>query len=173
MAYIERSLGEGEKLIRMAQFHWFHRARAWTVFTLFLCLALAPLVAYTAWWAFLMIAAIGFLFYLRLMIPIWTTEIGVTNQRLILKRGLLARHSDELELWAIEAVNLKQGIWGRILGYGRIEVQGTGDDSLSTPAINAPLLFRKTLQEAISQARPPGAADARELARAAAHRTQH
>ncbi len=171
MAYIERSLGEGEKLVRMAQFHWFHRARAWTVFALFLGLGLAPLIAFSAWWAFLTIGGVGFIFYARLMIPIWTTEIGVTNQRLIVKRGLLARRTDELELWAIEAVNLQQGVWGRIFGYGRIEVQGTGDDSVSTPSIGAPLAFRKALQESMSLARPPGAADARELARAAAHRS--
>ena len=173
MAYIERSLGESEKLIRKAKFHWFHHARAWVVFVIFLGAAAAPLVAYGALWAFFAIAATGLIFYLRLMMPIWTTEIGVTNQRLIFKRGFLARQTAELELWAIEAVNLKQGIWGRVLGYGRIDVQGTGDDSLVTPAIAEPMLFRKAIQEAISKARPADAATARELARQAAHRPPH
>ncbi len=173
MPYIERSLGEGETLIRMGQFHWFHRARAWTVFSLALGLAFAPLIAYGAWWAFLTIGAIGILFFIRLMLPIWTTEIGVTNQRLILKRGLLARHTDEMELRAIEGVNLQQGVWGRIFGYGRIEVQGTGDDSVSIPPIGAPLAFRKALQESMSHAHPSGTADAREGAHAAAQRASY
>ena len=48
------------------------------------------------------------------LLPIWTTEIGVTDQRLIFKRGLLWRTTQELQLRAIEEVNLDQGLFGRL-----------------------------------------------------------
>ena len=81
------------------------------------------------------------------------TEIGVTNQRLIVKRGLLSRHTREILLTAVEEVNLIQGALGRILGFGRIDVHGTGDDLVPVPAIADPLAFRHSIQDALAQAR--------------------
>jgi len=43
----------------------------------------------------------------------------VTNQRLIFKRGLLWRSTQELQLRAIEEVNLEQGLVGRLLNFWR------------------------------------------------------
>ena len=88
------------------------------------------------------------------MIPIWTTEIGVTSERVILKRGFLTRHTDEVELPAIEEINVDQGFLGRLLGFGRITVQGTGDDDLDIPAIAGPVHFRKSIQQALEKMRP-------------------
>ena len=47
------------------------------------------------------------------------TEIGVTSERVILKRGFLTRHTEETQLSAIEEVNVDQGFFGRLLGFGR------------------------------------------------------
>ena len=60
------------------------------------------------------------------MFPIWTTEIAVTNHRLIVKRGWLARSTDELQLKAIEQVNFQQGFLGRLFDFGSGDVHGTG-----------------------------------------------
>ena len=59
-------------------------------------------------------------------IVLWTTEIAVTNRRLIYKRGWIARRTEEINLRRIEEVNLKQGVLGRIFGWGRLRVHGTG-----------------------------------------------
>jgi uncharacterized membrane protein YdbT with pleckstrin-like domain len=98
---------------------------------------------------------------LAITIPIWTTEIGVTNQRVIVKRGLLARHTDEIELWAIEEANLDQSVLGRLFGFGRISIQGTGDDALQIPAIADPIPFQRAIQGAIGRVTRPTASAAR------------
>jgi hypothetical protein len=53
--------------------------------------------------------------FLGILVPIWTTEIGVTNERAIFKRGLLWRATQALQLRAIEEVALEQGLLGRLL----------------------------------------------------------
>ena len=77
------------------------------------------------------------------LVPIWTTEIGVTSDRVIVKRCFLARHTDEIQLSAIEEINVDQGLFGRILGFGRVTLQGTGDDDVDIPAIASPAALPK------------------------------
>lgn len=155
MGYIEDSLTETEVLIGRAQFHWVYRASAWALLAASL-VAAAVLIdtLFPTWMAALTVLA-GLLAFLSIMLPLWTTEIGVTNQRLIIKEGVLSRHTDEIELWAIEEINLEQGVLGRIFGFGRINVQGTGDDALALPPIADPLSFRKALENAIGVSSKP------------------
>ena len=92
------------------------------------------------------------------LLPIWTTEIGVTDQRLIFKRGLLWRTTQELQLRAIEEVNLDQGLLGRLTNYGRIELRGTGVDDIVLPPLADPLGLRKALQDGMAIAAHPTSA---------------
>lgn len=151
MSYITESLAPNEVIVGRASFHWLYKAAAWLslVAGAGVAAALAGF-AYPRWLAALAFAA-GALLFLRIMLRIWTTEIGVTNQRLIVKTGLIGRETDEVELWSIEEINLTQDALGRILGFGRLNIQGTGDDSLSVPVIADPIGFRKTIETAIGQ----------------------
>jgi hypothetical protein len=96
MAYIERSLGRSEILLH----------RAWSAMIVFLSLSAAA-YAYELRWLAAVAALAGLALFLVFMVPVWSTEIGVTKQRFIFKTGLLRWSSDEL------------------LNYGRIEVRGT------------------------------------------------
>jgi len=102
----------------------------------------------------------GVVLLLLVMVPIWTTEIGVTDQRFIFKRGLLWRATQELQLRAIEEVNLEQGLLGRLFDFGRLELRGTGVDDISLPSIAEPLELRKALQDGMAAATQPVAAAA-------------
>ena len=64
----------------------------------------------------------------------WTTEIAITNLRLIYKRGFFQRRTNDLQLRAIEEVQLRQNFWGRIFNYGNVEFHGTGVDDLRLPS---------------------------------------
>jgi hypothetical protein len=67
-----------------------------------------------------------------------------------MKRGLLARHTHELEVPAIEEVNLRQSFAGRILNYGTIVIRGIGDaDDLILVRVADPLTFRKEIASAM------------------------
>ena len=64
-------------------------------------------------------------------------------------RGLVL-HTSELELSSVEAVGVDQTLWGRLFGYGRVQIHGAGDDVWSSPLIAAPVQFRREVESALS-----------------------
>lgn len=155
MDYIAQSLGQNEKLLYEARFHWLYYAAAWAALFVLFVFAVWILLNTAAWIQWLLLGASGFgvLIVLRGMIPIWTTEIAVTNLRLIVKRGWLSRSTDELQLTAIEQVNLSQGFLGKLLDFGRVDVHGTGSDDVWIPEVAAPVALLKAIQDAANQSR--------------------
>ena len=149
MGYIEQSIGPTETLLYKARFHWLYYAAAWSAL-IFLALSIGCILFYVrtiTGIVLLSACALGLLLLLRSMIPIWTTEIGVTNHRLIVKRGWLVRSTDELQLNAIEKVNFNQGFLGRLFGFGNVDVHGTGMDDLHVPAVADPMGLLKAIEE--------------------------
>ena len=61
----------------------------------------------------------------------WTTEIDVTDRRIVYKRGFINRHTVEMNMDKVESVDVDQSFWGRLLDYGDIIVRGTGDTASS------------------------------------------
>ncbi len=132
MSYIEQSLGEGETLIKRAHFHWWYSFKAWAaLILLFWCL-------------------IGIWIFFAMMIRKWTTEIGVTTHRFVEKTGLFSLTTNEIALQNIEGVRVNQSLWGRILGYGHLRIEGTGIDAVTIPDIADPVSFRAAIETAKS-----------------------
>lgn len=90
----------------------------------------------------------GLFMFANMMIIKATTEIAVTTDRLIYKRGLIARSVGELSIDRIEGVSVLQGILGRILGYGKVSIRGMGVGEVVLPPVEDPIEFRKAVQEA-------------------------
>tara|TARA_B100000686_G_scaffold353464_1_gene459206 strand:- start:4553 stop:5179 length:627 start_codon:yes stop_codon:yes gene_type:complete len=90
----------------------------------------------------------GLFMFANMMIIKATTEIAVTTDRLIYKRGLIARSVGELSIDRVEGVSVLQGILGRVLGYGKVSIRGMGVGEVVLPPIEDPIEFRKAVQEA-------------------------
>ena len=73
------------------------------------------------------------------------TEVAVTDQRVIYKRGLIRRHTVEMNLDKIESVDVDQSILGRFLGYGTITIRGTGQAVEPLRDMADPLQFRSAI----------------------------
>ncbi|HWB47131.1 MAG TPA: PH domain-containing protein [Hyphomicrobiaceae bacterium] len=151
MSYIAHSLSHGEELLYKARFPWFYRAGAWAALVV---LAGAGVVAYgyDYPWAALILALAGIMSFITILLPTWTSEIGVTNQRFIYKRGLIWRKTQELQLRAVEEVTLEQGVLGRLFDFGRIELRGTGVDDIRLPELADPVGLRRAMQAGINAA---------------------
>jgi len=50
----------------------------------------------------------------------------VTDKRIIYKRGLINRHTVEMNMDKVATVDVDQSILGRLLDYGSIRILGTG-----------------------------------------------
>jgi uncharacterized membrane protein YdbT with pleckstrin-like domain len=117
--YVNSQLIKDEKVVYEAKLHWILFVSLKALFTLFI----VPIIQYTS------------------------SEFAITNKRVIIKVGLISRRTLEMNLPKIETVNVNQGIFGRMLGYGTITVVGTGGTRESFPNITSPLEFRKKFQE--------------------------
>jgi hypothetical protein len=153
MSYIQRSLGDGETIIARAHFHKFYFAAAWLSLLIPLLLLLAALAEagtqpdpYTV--AAGLVSLLGLVIFLRMMIRRWSTEIGVTSHRFVEKYGLLSMRTNEIALPNIEGVRVNQSILGKLFGYGTVRIEGTGVDSVTTPAIADPVGFVRAIQTA-------------------------
>jgi len=152
MSYIDSILEPGEEIR-------YRTTVTWTVYGPSLLLALcavaslivaetsAPLAGIGAFAAvfFALAAIVSFL-------PGWfrrfTTEIVVTDRRIILKRGLIRRHTVEMNMQKVESVDVDQTLVGRLFNYGNITIRGTGSSFETLSKIDAPLKLRTTVTAA-------------------------
>lgn len=176
MLYVQQSLGPDEELVRVGNFHWMYTISAF--FSIFWGLFLSILVMVFAWrgyifmgympdgvsffesikiihpgirlFSFLMFL-LGLVKFAQMMVVKATTEIAVTNSRLVYKRGLIARHVGEISIDRIEGVNVLQSITGRMFNYGRVMIRGMGVGEVTLPPIEDPIAFRRGIEEAKSR----------------------
>ncbi len=130
MSYVANTMGDNERVIFRARFHWSYTMTA------------------LLWLLILGVIAVGIWMFLSMMIKKWTTEIVVTNERFVLKTGWISIKTQEVSLQKIEEVKLHQSILGRLLGYGSLHIQGTGVGSIEVPNIKQPLAFRRQITNA-------------------------
>ena len=58
----------------------------------------------------------------------WTrTYFVVTDQRVVYRTGVIARHGVEIPLERINNINFHQGLWERMIGAGDLEIQSAGE----------------------------------------------
>lgn len=90
---------------------------------------------------------VGLIFLASATITYYTTELAITNKRVIAKFGLIRRSTIEINIPKIESIRVEQGFWGRIFGFGSVLVAGSGNPQASIPGISAPIKFRNRFFE--------------------------
>jgi len=78
-------------------------------------------------------------------------DMGITDKRVVFKKGIIGRSTDEIRLNAIETVEVEQSIAGRLLGYGTVKVTGRGDAILMYRDIDQPLEVKKAIATVINK----------------------
>jgi uncharacterized membrane protein YdbT with pleckstrin-like domain len=147
MDYVTRVLQPGESVAHLSRIHpiIFLTAILWFVAALVLFIAALSL---SGDWRIggQALAVFAVIFGLAAGIPALirraTTELAVTDRRVIYKSGVLARHTLEMNRSKVESVDVDQSILGRIFGFGTIIVRGTGGSLEPIRMISDPLTFR-------------------------------
>lgn len=131
MSYIEESLSNGEFILERFGHHWtaYIELAAWFV--------LGPLSLGLTW-----------LYGIWRYVDLKKSEFGVTNKRAVKKTGIFSRHTEEMRLSKIETVEIKQGVWGRIFGFGTVLVTGQGVSNLVFKGLDDPLSIKKAIENA-------------------------
>jgi uncharacterized membrane protein YdbT with pleckstrin-like domain len=149
MAYVEQNLMPGEGIRYRTHLHWIIYAGALlcgvsALLLLILSMDYRGQFPLAGLGGLLLVVAAGLAFSRWVIAR--TSEFAVTNKRVIIKRGLVRRHTLELLLSKVESIGVDQGIAGRIFGYGSIVVIGTGGTRETFDNISQPLEFRKQVQ---------------------------
>jgi membrane protein YdbS with pleckstrin-like domain len=151
MPYYTKVLQPDETVKVVGRLHWSIYIRAAVVLVIALGVAVGSYwLTDPDWQRYALLASgvigvLGLLLLLRAWIHRMATEIVVTDRRVILNRGLLRRHTMEMNMTRIEMVDVKQSVWGRIWGYGTVEIHGTGADIEPLEGIGSPLLIRNAI----------------------------
>jgi uncharacterized membrane protein YdbT with pleckstrin-like domain len=86
------------------------------------------------------------------MIKRRSVECIVTNQRIIIKTGILRHKTTEMFLNRVESVSVDQGMWGRMLNYGNLTLHGAGGTPEPFNRIANAREFQREVQEQIKLA---------------------
>jgi hypothetical protein len=172
-SYLQEVIRGDEHLIHMACLHWLFSLRAfmsivWGLFFSALILVAAvflykqfKMINPNLPWVeslralhvgiragSLIFFALGVLKFIHMMAFKSTTEMAVTDRRVILKWGIFNRVIQEMRIGSIEGVDVLQGITGRFLNYGRIVIHGMGQGEIIMPSMADPVKFRRAIDKA-------------------------
>jgi uncharacterized membrane protein YdbT with pleckstrin-like domain len=151
MRYVQHVLQPGETVLYESRLHWLIYWRALLMLILALGVAAVyllrvdPMVQKAALVVSLFCLAVSILFAIGAAIRRRSTELAVTDQRIIYKTGAFSRHTMEMNRAKVESVDVDQSVLGRIFGYGTLLVRGTGGSLEPITNIQDPLTFRSRI----------------------------
>ena len=149
MRYVRKVLQPGETVVYATKLHWLIYVN--TILLAIVCVVLVGAAVSTSdnqsislafAIAAIIFALVALSTGLRAFIRRATTELAVTDHRVIYKSGLLSRHTIEMNRDKVESVDVDQSLLGRIFGYGTVVVRGTGGSLEPIRNIGDPLTFR-------------------------------
>jgi len=129
-SYVESVIGSGEQVEYEA------KVSVWALLPLALLgVILLPLYG------------LGMIFWLIAILKYITTELTVTNKKIIAKTGFIKRDAIEMLLSKVESIQVNQSILGRMLNYGSVVVAGSDNPQTPVPGIASPIDFRNKFME--------------------------
>lgn len=154
MGFVDENLLPGETIVYRAHVHW-------KVFVLPAFFAVAALTLIIASFV-IPVIGVGFLITgcvllapaVIIGIERWirysSSEFAVTERRVLIKVGVIRRHSVEILLEKVEGIGVSQTVPGRLLNFGSIMITGTGGTRETFHEISAPMNFRREVQSRVA-----------------------
>ena len=133
MAYPKKLLTEDETVVYDMRPHWrvlFYPALALIaiIFVTVLLLGWTPSDWDWARYAILAVAALLFIMWVLVPVVRWaTSEYVITNRRIIVRTGIVARQGRDMQLQRINDVHFEYGVVDRVLGCGNLIVESAGE----------------------------------------------
>ena len=151
MSYVQSILLGDERVLLIAKLHWIHFKKAILIGIVFAVSIMIYISSNsTLAFVFVMLAGLAFLIaFIAELVTYICTELAVTDKRVIHKTGVISRQTMEQQIARIDSITVSQTIVGRILGYGTIDIRGSGTSFTPIEKIASPLNFRREVQHAM------------------------
>jgi uncharacterized membrane protein YdbT with pleckstrin-like domain len=148
MSYVQRVLQPGEQVRHIASIHWI-------VYWTGAAVAVLAVAAYwlsdtwllPGFWRYTAyaLALVAAVLLIQQWFQWWVTEIAVTNRRVIYKKGLIQRETNEMNMDKVESVQIDQSIFGRVFDYGNVTILGTGEGFKTLRTVTSPIELRNRI----------------------------
>jgi membrane protein YdbS with pleckstrin-like domain len=148
MSYVQGVLQPGEQVRHISSIHWIGYWPGVVV-------ALLAVAAYwfggarylpSVWlYTSYALAAVAVVLLVREWYEWWITEIAVTNRRVIYKKGLIRRQTNEMNMDKVESVQVDQSALGRLFDFGSVKILGTGEGFETLQTIAGPIKLRNSI----------------------------
>ena len=172
MKYLKkRNLQENEELMHVPSLHWFYTVKymilSLPVFVILLILwSYAEDYAASGWfpgiettedfqyiikYAFLAAVLVVLAVFICRIFMYICVEYGVTNKRLMIKRGVLRVVATEIPIDKIESISCIQGLLGMLFNYGTLCVSGIGGSMPAFRMVGRPYALRRKIAKIIEK----------------------
>jgi len=139
------ALKKDEKILITIRQHWIKLALPVLVWLLVTILAFWIFSAGTAFIIILVAALYPLIEYINWKYNLWS----VTNLRVVDESGFISRFSKESPLDKINNVEYSQSVWGRLFGFGDVDIQTAAEMGETTyNLIHHPKLLKDTITHA-------------------------
>jgi uncharacterized membrane protein YdbT with pleckstrin-like domain len=144
-------LVEGERIRFVGRLHWMIYDKSILYAALAAAVAIGSTLVGDGPQQFVVLVVAGLLLVIavRCFLAAWfrrvTTEIVVTDKRVIHKQGWISRRTEEMNITKVETVDVEQRLGGRILGYGTVRIRGVGGGLEPLSRVDAPLALRNAI----------------------------
>ncbi|MDA3043026.1 MULTISPECIES: PH domain-containing protein [unclassified Campylobacter] len=143
-SYIESNLTNDERIIKWANVSWWSQLKIISLGIIIFLFCAADEGA-VIWGIVILIMC-----FIIAFIRVKTTELALTNKRVIAKFGFISRDSVDLRLEKVESLSFSQDILGRIFNFGYIVINGAGNKT-PIPFISKPIEFKKAFENFLDE----------------------
>jgi uncharacterized membrane protein YdbT with pleckstrin-like domain len=146
-SFTQNSLSHGEKIESEAMISWFSQSQYFfcAVLSLFFAVIFLFSDSREKFGLFLLLVFCSLILIVRAISNVVTTELAVTNKRVIGTVGVFRRVSIDIPLARLESISINQDIIGRVFGFGSLSIHGIGGNNVTVSHIKSPLSFRRVV----------------------------
>jgi len=167
----KRNLQENEELLFVPRLHWFYTVKymilSLPVFVVLLVVwSMAEDYAASGWfpgiettedmqfvirYAFLAAVLLVLVVFICRILMYICTEYGVTNKRLLIRKGVLRICTAEISIDRIESIYCIQGLLGMAFNYGTLCISGIGGSMPAFYMVGKPYALRRKIAKIIEK----------------------
>lgn len=152
----QASTDEKEYVLYEAKLHWLIYEGAALILVIVLLIAVGTAIGAgkdakgSYWWGVWFFLQFPLFGLVGAALRQYSSDFRITNKRLITKKGVLSRQTNEILLKKIETVSVNQGMIARMVDCGDVLLTGTGSAHKRIREISSPTIFRDVLTKAIA-----------------------
>jgi uncharacterized membrane protein YdbT with pleckstrin-like domain len=145
-----------ERIVARERQHWavfLVPALPLCFFLVLFCFALAGQGRSYLFLLSLVFLAMGVADLTKAAVEYFTTDLSLTDRRIVIRSGLIRRRHLEILLHKVESITVGQPLLGRALDYGTVTVVGTGGTGEKVRSLRHPFLLRDSIYQVLESAR--------------------